>query len=234
MVFVAMRLAAATTRRLALQVMTKAKVGANAPPGAIGVLRCHGISDSISVAALRQGAPVVIFHCHFRGMGRAQVSAAIPFAAAAIFVRADFVVRAMRFAPEFRRPRLARIKAARLGIAVTLSRFAAGAIATRRAWAHTGAVIQPGIVVPIAGLRIVPIIERTGIAGLIGHDRALLGKMQARRAGASTRKALPWFRLYSGMLSCFFQGFETVLPFRLRRAREMRRRVEWGMITSSI
>ena len=38
----------------------------------------------------------------------------------------------------------------------------------------------------------------------------------------------------SGMLSCFFHGFCNVLPRSLRRPSAMRRRVECGMITSSM
>lgn len=39
---------------------------------------------------------------------------------------------------------------------------------------------------------------------------------------------------YSGMLSCFFQGLESSLPFGLFKPRTIRRRVPCGMITSSI
>ena len=39
---------------------------------------------------------------------------------------------------------------------------------------------------------------------------------------------------YSGMLSCFFHGFSSFLFFSVFSARAMRRRVECGMITSSI
>src|SRR6185503_8520636 len=41
-------------------------------------------------------------------------------------------------------------------------------------------------------------------------------------------------RAHSGMLSCFFQGFSSCLSLSLRRPSAMRRRVEWGMITSSM
>lgn len=39
---------------------------------------------------------------------------------------------------------------------------------------------------------------------------------------------------YNGMLSCFFQGFSSVLLRSRRSARLIRRRVECGMITSSM
>src|SRR5262245_52167893 len=39
---------------------------------------------------------------------------------------------------------------------------------------------------------------------------------------------------HSGMLSCFFHGFSSFLFFSVFSARAMRRRVECGMITSSI
>ncbi len=38
---------------------------------------------------------------------------------------------------------------------------------------------------------------------------------------------------YSGMLSCFFQGVSTSFSRSMASARATRRRVEWGMITSS-
>ena len=38
----------------------------------------------------------------------------------------------------------------------------------------------------------------------------------------------------SGMLSCFFQGLAICLPRRPFRARAMRRRVPWGLMTSSM
>ncbi|MGH1557875.1 aldehyde dehydrogenase family protein [Caulobacter segnis] len=38
----------------------------------------------------------------------------------------------------------------------------------------------------------------------------------------------------AGMLSCFFHGFASSLPLRDLRPRTMRRRVPWGMMTSSI
>ncbi len=41
-------------------------------------------------------------------------------------------------------------------------------------------------------------------------------------------------RSYSGMLSCFFQGLVSCLPLRFFNARTIRRRVPWGMITSSM
>ncbi len=47
-------------------------------------------------------------------------------------------------------------------------------------------------------------------------------------AGALSR------RNYSGMLSCFFQGRSTSLARSMASARAIRRRVECGMITSSI
>ena len=39
---------------------------------------------------------------------------------------------------------------------------------------------------------------------------------------------------YSGILSCFFQGFSTVLLRSMLKARQMRRRVVLGRITSSM
>jgi len=50
------------------------------------------------------------------------------------------------------------------------------------------------------------------------------------------RATSPWGRgrPQSGMLSCFFQGLLSCFPFKLRNARTMRRRVPWGMITSSM
>ena len=39
---------------------------------------------------------------------------------------------------------------------------------------------------------------------------------------------------HSGILSCFFHGFWRLLPLSAAKARTTRRRVEWGMITSSI
>lgn len=41
-------------------------------------------------------------------------------------------------------------------------------------------------------------------------------------------------RPYNGMLSCFFQGFCACLLRSMLRARQMRRRVPCGMITSSM
>src|SRR5436190_13756826 len=43
-----------------------------------------------------------------------------------------------------------------------------------------------------------------------------------------------WLKVHSGMLSCFFHGFSSCLFLSLRSPIATRRRVEWGMITSSM
>ena len=52
------------------------------------------------------------------------------------------------------------------------------------------------------------------------------------RSARSAAPAIP--HAQSGMLSCFFQGLLSFLFLRLAKARATRRRVEWGMITSSM
>jgi hypothetical protein len=62
-------------------------------------------------------------------------------------------------------------------------------------------------------------------------------RRRGRQQGAGGKgqgKAGPEHHGHSGMLSCFFQGFASFLPRRAAKARATRRRVECGMITSSM
>jgi hypothetical protein len=61
------------------------------------------------------------------------------------------------------------------------------------------------------------------------HSAFRFARPGGREDGGSKEKAP-----YSGMLSCFFQGLAICLPRRPFRARAMRRRVPWGLMTSSM
>ena len=88
--------------------------------------------------------------------------------------------------------------------------------------------------IPLYVFKLVPEGYQTQANVRFGSQADTAHSAQWAKRACHAATALPTRSHYSGMLSCFFQGFSTCLLRSICSARAMRLRVECGMITSSM